>query len=842
MKTSSNCTNTATLLVAPLDCLLRTDLERGGGKAANLGELVHAGFPVPPGFAVTTAAYDRFVAHSRLLETISRIPSSGTAIRAAFEAAPIPPEVEQNILAAYRQLGPGPVAVRSSATAEDLPQASFAGQQDTFLNVLGAEALLDAVRRCWASLWNDRAIAYRDSQGVDPLTVKLAVVVQRMVAAEVAGVMFTANPVTGARDEIVVDANPGLGEAVVSGLVTPDHFILRRRGWGWRVAERRAGRRELIIQSRAGGGTEQLTGPAAARVPALSDAALRRLARLGAAIQRHFGSPQDVEWAWAGGKPFVLQARPITALAEPAPRINFLQRMVANNFAEMLPVRPYPLDLHTWAPALGSAVEPMFGLLGVDWRLERMLEEEDGVVLRYLPVLPRPTWKILLIPLRLVSLSLRYNPLHWQSDALLAGALARARDLESLDLSALSWEQLLATLYAAKEIPFLAAGEIRRRYFPGAALATVRLRLLLMLLGHTHRLGALLSGVENKTLELNHALEALVQTVRSDPNLTQIFSTYPPHELWSALEQQPWGRAFLVDLRAFLDRYGHRETVISTALQPTWKDAPALVLGMIKSFAAVQPQLSGAKPAWQGARDEILQHPLLQAAPLRSAFLETLAAARALLQIREDTHFYATLPMPVFRRAFLEFGTRLVGFGVLDTPQDVFHLKLEELERLGGLLPPPSDLAADLRAAVLRRKNARARLEATPLFDPRIFLQGHLEGDVLLRGMSGSPGVAEGPARILRDGSEFDKLAAGDVLVTPYTNPSWTPLFQRAVAVVVDSGSPISHAAIVAREYGIPAVMGTVTGSQTLHDGDRIRVDGNQGVVYRVTPPTTEQA
>lgn len=845
MKTSSNCTNTETLLVAPLNCLLRTDLERAGGKAANLGELVHAGFPVPPGFVVTTAAYDRFVTHSGLLETITHTlheqqqTLSGAAIRAAFEAAPIPPEVEQDILAAYRQLGPGPVAVRSSATAEDLPEASFAGQQDTFLNVVGAQALLDAVRRCWASLWNDRAMTYRDSQEVDPLTVKLAVVVQRMVPPEAAGVMFTANPVTGARNEIVVDANPGLGEAVVSGLVTPDHFILRRRRWIWQVAERRAGRREVIIQPRSGGGTEQVTGAAAAQVPALPDRALQRLARLGAAIQRHFGSPQDVEWAWAGGKPFILQARPITALASPPPHANRLQRMVASNFAEMLPVRPYPLDLDTWAPALGSAVEPMFGLLGLDWRLSRMLQEEDGVIVRYLPVLPRPTWKILLIPMQLVSLSLRYNPVHWQSDALLAAAIVRARALEALDLPTLSWEQLLAAVRAAKEIPYFAAGEIRRRYFPGAALATARLRLLLMLLGHTRQLGVLLSGVENKTLELNRALEELVRKVRSDPNLVPTFSTHSPEELWSALEQQPSGRAFILDLRAFLDRYGHRETVISTALQPTWKDAPPVVLGLIKSFAAYPPQLPTATPDWQVARDEILQHPLLQAAPLRSAFLETLAAAQALLQIREDTHFYATLPMPVFRRVFLEFGTRLMRAGVLDTPEDVFHLRLAELERMGSL-PPSADQAAELCAAVVRRKNERARLEGKPLFDPQLFSQSVLEGgDVLLRGMSGSPGVAEGPARILRDGSEFDKLIAGDVLVTPFTNPSWTPLFQRAVAVVVDSGSPISHAAIVAREYGIPAVMGTVTGTQTLHDGDWIRVDGSQGIVLRAEQKLT---
>jgi len=188
--------------VVPLERLGRDDLARAGGKGANLGELARASFPVPDGFVVTTAAYDGFVAHNRLGETIARAlrdeQGSDATIRAAFAKAPIPPEIEQDILAAYCELGDGPVAVRSSATAEDLPGAAFAGQQDTFLNVTGGQALLDTVRRCWASLWTDRAITYRERQGIDQQTVKLAVVVQEMVPAEVAGVMFTANPVTGA--------------------------------------------------------------------------------------------------------------------------------------------------------------------------------------------------------------------------------------------------------------------------------------------------------------------------------------------------------------------------------------------------------------------------------------------------------------------------------------------------------------------------------------------------------------------------------------------------------------------------------------------------------------------
>jgi pyruvate,water dikinase len=856
MNRSSDCQGVETLLVAPLDCFSRTDLEQAGGKAANLGELVRAGFPVPRGFVVTTAAYDRFVAHNHLGETIARALSEkqggGPAIRAAFEGAPIPPEVERSLLAAYGRLGQGPVAVRSSATAEDLPEAAFAGQQDTFLNVVGAGALPDAVRRCWASLWSDRAIAYRERQGLDRQTVKLAVVVQRMVAAESAGVMFTANPVTGARGEIVVDASPGLGEAVVSGLVTPDHFVVRRRrtgldgkwmadvappAWLWSIAERRAGRREVVVRPRAEGGTEHVQGSAATDVPALPDRALRRLARAGAAIQRHFGRPQDVEWAWAGGELFILQARPITALPEPSPQPGKPVQMLAGIFAEMFPIRPYPLDQATWVPALSNAiVEPLFGLIGIAAPpMGQLLVERDGVVVGFSgKVTVRPTPGILLAPARLVWLSLRYDPAHRGADPLLAGARARARALEARDPRELTVEGLLATVGEALALVLPLAGEMRRRYLPRAILAAGLLRAALGLLGRGDLFGTLLSGFESATLEANRALQGLAARVRDDPALAGVFASHEAGELWAALEQQPAGRAFLAELGAFLDRYGHREVVLSSVLQPTWKDAPEVVLGMVKGLALSGPPGEAGRPAWEAARDELLAHPFLRLPPLRSAILGLLAAARYLWQIREDTHFDATLVLPTLRRTLLELGRRLAGVGVLDAPEDVFHLKLDELARVDGRRPPSPELAGELREVALRRKERRAALEGTPVVDPRLYRQLDPGDDALLRGTAGSPGVAEGPVRVIHDASEFGRLRSGEVLVAPYTNPAWTPLFQRAAAVVVDGGAAGSHAAIVAREYGVPAVMGTATGTYTLRDGEWVRVDGYRGIVQRV--------
>src|SRR5918997_1101037 len=311
-------------LVLPFEDLDRASLPLAGGKAANLGELTRAGLPVPPGFCVTTAAYELVAGGAgldRLLGALAQSPAEDTErlaelaaeARDTLLAAPVPEHVAEAVGEAYRALGDGvPLAVRSSATAEDLPTASFAGQQETYLNVVGDEALIEAVRRCWASLWTDRAVSYRASNGIDPHGVRLAVAVQRMVESEVAGVLFTANPLTGKRRQAVIDASPGLGEAVVSGAVNPDHFVVDTRSG--QILERRSGDKRVAIQAQRGGGTRRVELEGGDDL-SLTDAQVRALAKLGARVEAHYGEPQDTEWAVDGeGKTWLLQARPITTL------------------------------------------------------------------------------------------------------------------------------------------------------------------------------------------------------------------------------------------------------------------------------------------------------------------------------------------------------------------------------------------------------------------------------------------------------------------------------------------------------------------------------------------------
>jgi rifampicin phosphotransferase len=825
-------------LVVDLTLLGAGDLDYGGGKAANLGELLRAGFPVPPGFVITTTAYDRVVSGNDLQQDIDTALNLGTAaVRAGFEQATIPLDVERAILAAYRRMGDGSVAVRSSATAEDLPEAAFAGQQETFLGVSGERALLDAVRRCWASLWSERAISYREQRGLARALVKLAIIVQRMVAADVAGVMFTANPVSGARDETIVEASAGLGEALVGGLVTPDHFVLRTTRHRWEIVERHPGRREVEVRPRAGGGVEEVAG-AAVFGPLLPDAVLLQLARMGTSIAKHLARPQDIEWAWADRKLFILQSRPITALPQPPSRPG---RFEPQRFAaDYLQIRPYPLDMTTWLAAVSNALPRMLPVSGLIPSFARMWIENDGVVER-LTAIPgiRPNPELLLAPARVIALARRFDPAHWREDPILTTVLSRIHELESCDLHALTWSELLDTAREAMAMP-LAIMEIRRRYFPRGALALAALWIILRVLHMEDRFAPLLSGVDNRTLEANRALEALAAEIRGDPELAALFANQDSEHLLSALRQMTTHRAFRERFTAFLDTYGHRETGSPLLVsQPTWKDSPQTVVGILQGVARAEPASRSAPSVWMTARDELLAHSALRWLPLRGIVRGLIAEARRLSALREDTHFAMTLPMPILRRTLLEFGRRLAEAGILESAEEVFHLRFDELMSIGGVWPPPVEVAARLHQAARRRADRRLELDraGTPLMDLPSRSGPEPSGDVLVAGTPGSPGVAEGPVRIVRDAAAFGSLRPGEVLVAPYTNPSWTPLFRHAAAVVVDTGAAMSHAAIVAREYGVPAVMGTGDGTRRLGDGQWVRVDGSRGQVLAVSAP-----
>jgi phosphohistidine swiveling domain-containing protein len=809
--------------VAPLRDFGRDDVDSAGGKGANLGELVRAEVPVPDGFVITTAAYAAAVQPLRL-RIADRLGPDGdcASIRADIEAVSMPSDLRAEITNAYTALGVGPVAVRSSATAEDLPGAAFAGQQDTYLNIIGEAELINGVQKCWASLWTDRAITYRTRIGIDSAEVGIAVVVQHMINAEVAGVMFTADPVSGDRETIMVDASSGLGEAVVSGLVTPDHYRLDDQG---HVLDYQPGRGEVIVRSAPGGGVAHEPGDPD-RTERLPDTVLIELSALGTAVAKHFGRPQDIEWAYAEGQVWLLQARPMTALPPPPLKLNAAQRLLGSVLLDYVPVRPYPIDMSTWVPygpaGLMADVVGRFGFRDV---FEDFLpEDEYGVVDRFVPAAPRPTIGALKAPWRVATLAHRHDPSRWTDDPRFATFLDRVHNLAAQDPTTMPWPRLKAMPRQALDL-IKPIGVLRIDYLPGTGLALLRLFIVLRLLHRSALLPDLLVA-PTRTTDANRALEALAEQAREDPRLLEAVNQLDQRALAAFPE-------FTRQFNAYLEEYGHRETVSPVLVTPpTQGEVPETVLGMIKLLAAEPPRAPADRYA---ALLELLKHPLLQR-PRRRARIESwVAAARAGIAFREDSHFYFLMPLPILRKSLLEMGRRLCDVGVLDKPEDVFHLRLEELEAIGD--PTTIVEPERLRATVRTRSARREELTGVPLIDPTAVFPRRDGGDALIAGTPASSGSATGPVRVIREPAEFDRLTSGDVLVCPYTNPAWTTLFQRAAAVVVDSGGPGSHTAIVAREYGIPAVMGTAIGTKTLTDGQFVTVDGSTG---RVTAADTD--
>ncbi len=712
--------------------------------------------------------------------------------------------------AAYADLGEGSVAVRSSATAEDLPGAAFAGQQDTFLGVQGEAQVLDAVQRCWASLWTDRAIAYRARLGIDPATVAIAVVVQRLVPAGHAGVMFTANPVTGARDEVVIDSNPGLGEAVVAGLVTPDHAVLDSAG---RIVERREGRRETVIRAAVGGGTQE---GSADDVPVLTEGDLRRLAEQGRRIADHFGRPQDVEWAITDGAISILQARPMTALPPAPVPLSRFQRLFGPIILELVPRRPYPLETTAWIGLnVGLHVRDMVaGITGAHVSMEDVLPTEDGVVQAYVPPRPRPTRRT---PRRLAASLARTRRDHrgWSADPRNLRFLAGADALAATDVRAADWAELVAIPTAAADLTDLIT-ELRVEYLPAAASVLVRLRLLLILLRRRDLFYDLVLDADTMTQQANAELAELAELVRERPALARAAADLDSAAALQLLETDPDAAPVAARFEAFLRRFGHRETTsVLLPRDPTWSDSPQTVMDLVCVLAAGRGARRPDPAAPAAALERLLTHPLLRGARVRRWVRDLADRASRVAGLREDTHFELTRTMPVVHRALIEIGRRLGAAGALDDPEDVWFLTWPEIEAL----PDPRVTPADgrLREAAARRRAAHAELAASPLIATTTLYPersgDRADPDALVSGVGGGGGRAGGPVRVVRGPEEFATLRSGDVLVCSATNPSWTPLFSRVAAVVVDNGGLASHAAIVAREYGIPAVMGSGNGT-----------------------------
>jgi pyruvate,water dikinase len=821
-----------------------------GGKGAHLGELSRLdGIRVPPGFCVTTNAFRRVMADAPSIDDLldqlwglgphdrEAIRTLSAELRRRIEAIAIPDDVAAAITGALARLGEhGAHAVRSSATAEDSPTASFAGQHDTYLNIMGSAAVLQHVSRCWASLFTERAVTYRMHNGFDHRKVRMAVVVQQMVVPHAAGILFTADPATSNRKVSSVEAGFGLGEALVSGHVNADTYKVR----------------DGEVVAKAVARQEQ---------PALTDAQVVRLAQLGRRIEGHFGRPQDIEWCLVDDRFEIVQSRPITTLFPiPIPDVgdgdNHVYVSVGHQQMMTDPMKPLGLSVFqlTALPRMYEAGGRLFvdvtqrlasptsraalvELIGksdplTGDALQTILERED-----FLPSLPDdgpggPTADG-------APATIETDP------AVVAGLIERSeasiaalkRDIRTTSGSA-RFDFILADIEEMKRLLF--DPQNHQAIMAGMEATWWLNEQLEAWLGEKNAADTLTQSVpHNITSEMGLALLDVADVIRPHPEVVAFLHDVEDDDFLDELAELPGGREVRDAIQAYLDRYGVRCVGEIDITRPRWIERPSalvpLILGNIKNF---EPG-AGKRRFEQGRREafnkeqELLER--LRALPGGEQKAEEtkrmIDRVRTFAGYREYPKYGIVSRYFVYKQALLEEAERLVQAEVLREKEDSFYLTFQELQDAVRTQEVDDELIAE-------RKHAFRSYEA--LTPPRVLTS---EGEVIagayrrddlptgaLIGLPVSGGSVEGRARVIVDMAEA-AVEPGDILVTPYTDPSWSPLFVAVEGLVTEVGGLMTHGAVIAREYGLPAVVGVQDATRLIQDGQRIRVHGTDGYV-----------
>jgi pyruvate,water dikinase len=849
----------------------KTLASTAGGKGAHLGELSRIdGIRVPPGFCVTTDAFGRSAAASSIDDQLDRlahleahdreaIRTESTALRRTIEAISIPGDVADAIAAEVASLGvDAAYAVRSSATAEDLPTASFAGQHDTHLNVVGVAAVLRHVSRCWASLFTERAVTYRLQHGIDHRQVRMAVVVQRMVSADAAGVLFTADPVTSNRTIVSVEATFGLGEALVSGLVNPDVYKVR----DGEVVSRTVRKKELAIRATAAGGThEDAIDPAQQEQPVLTDAQVVRLALLGHRIEAHFGRPQDVEWCLVAGDFEIVQSRPITTVF-PVPARHDRQNhvYVSVGHQQMMTDPMKPLGLALWKLTTHASMYVAGGRLFVDVT-ERLASAASRAALlevmgRGDPLIRDALQTVLdrgdfidLLPDDAPSLpppggppsTIDTNAAHVDT------LVARARE----SLATLRREIQTRTGSALFDFIMEDMPEMQRILFDSQSQQAIMAAMeatwwlndhLQDWLGEQNAADTLTrSAPNNVTSEMGLALLDVADAIRPHLDVVAFLHDVDDDDFLDAdaLTRLDGGPESRDAIRSYLDRYGMRCVGEIDITRARWSEQPTVLLpvllGNITRFAPGEAERRferGRQEALEEER-EVLER--LRALPdgeeKTDETRRMIDRVRTYIGYREYPKYAMVNRYFVYKQAMLREADRLVQAQVLTDREDIFYLTFDELheavrtEQVDGAL-------------IQRRKEDYASYHS--LRPPRVLTS---DGEAVagsytpsdqpagaLVGVAVSAGTVEGRARVVLDMAQAD-LEEGDILVTAYTDPSWSPLFVAIAGLVTEVGGLMTHGAVIAREYGLPAVVGVERATDLIEDGQRIRLHGTGGYI-----------
>ena len=824
---------------------LANAVEHSGGKGANLSLLTQRGFPVPPGFIITAQAYRHFIHEGReLLREVAGLPFHDAAamrgeserLRTALQQLALPDLLVSEVRTRLGEHPPGQAfSVRSSSTMEDLASAAFAGQHDTYLNCSGPEQILEKIKSCFLSLWHDRAIAYRQQQGFDHLLAAMAVVVQRMVQCEVAGVGFSINPVSGDLTELVVDANYGLGESVVSGEGEIDHFEIDKAS---RILRRSTIARKSRKVIGVAGGTEEVHIAASdAEKSSLDAAQLTHLANLLVKVEQSYRFPQDIEWGFADGQLHLLQSRPVTTIparwtrdesAERFPNVitpltwDFVEHGFHRSLAYSFRLMGFPPCHGKWFGMFGHYV---YGNQNVVELYLRRAPFTAGTLDELKAVIPR---------LREEFRWVQELPVIWSRE---------------LDYYLTKIGEFMAEPLTQKDLPDVWAfvrsvNEHGAQYFqPNIAISVTHAtlhhllhRLLQMIFGaDANRLfDGLMAYCETKTGVINKELFEMAQRVQALPELDRLLRERRSREL---IEQGQLAKFpdFHARFQKFLRDHGHREMDFDM-YHATWLEVPWVVLDNLRLILQSPMDRTPAENERElKVRAQQTEFELFGKLPpeLHFFFYEILRLARLYTSLDDLEHYQTTRLALAMRKGLRELGTRLVQRGWLAEPMDIFFAREREIDAAvnAGSDARWQEFSADVR----REKEAylldKARKPEWVLGEGKT--EAAPTGD-FLSGLPGSPGHAEGSVHLVLSEEDFAKFPKGSVLVARTTNPTWTPLFYSAIAVITESGGPLSHGAVTAREMRIPAVMSVKDSLARLQNGQRVRVDGGAGKVFLV--------
>ncbi|HSG45630.1 MAG TPA: phosphoenolpyruvate synthase [Anaerolineales bacterium] len=874
-----------TPIILPFNKIRASDLPLVGGKGANLGEMTHAGFPIPGGFCLTTAAFRQFMdAHQNYDDIYQQLESIAAddvesvrevevRIRETLMNVSMPDEIANAVKGAWQETGiEHAYAVRSSATAEDLPDASFAGQQDTYLNIIGEESLLDAIRRCWASLFTDRAILYRVQNNFPHREVALSVVVQQMVMSEKSGTLFTADPLTGHRHTLTIDASFGLGEALVNGLVTPDSYRVDKRTRV--ILDRQIADKQIGIFPEKDGGTRQETLSAAQRKQTvLSDEQILALTDLGFRIEAHYGTPLDIEWAITGDDVHLLQARPITSLfpidglKSPDDSLhiyfsmghqqNMIDAMAPLSISNMQNVIPLGRKEKGGSTVLVENAGRIF-LDATPVLRHPILHRGMLVGMSQLDALAPQALRIAMqrpefqhphnLPFSFSTVKTAFGffkqVMHalWRRDY--TGFLPQVNTIISAYIE--ETKSKLSQTSIGKEQTQIMVVALQNAYklllnwiaplIAGVASTRVLPRLGRKLLT-PEELDALTLGLSgNVVTEMNLALGDLADLARRSPELVEWFGHLgSDSQNWLEKAAKLENSApFIEALVKFLADYGSRGLSEIDIMLPKWYEEPISLLKVIASYLKKE---EGSHRVQEQklieARESATKKLLAGSKGLKKRLAKRLIYVMTHTSILREHHKFAVIQvLRVAKEMLKKMAVQLVEINKLAHTDDIWFLNWYELLQIWDAEPGTyANLASERRAAFPRYQKLIPPLVITS--DGETPIVKYEVADAPPGALVGDPvsmGVFEGIVHVIHN-PQTESLKPGEILVAPFTDPGWTPLFINAGALIMEVGGRLTHGSVVAREYGIPAVVGVRDATKELQTGQRVRVDGNRGVI-----------